>query len=144
MNNLEVIQITRQVEPNKKDGFNVKARNETERQTIGNLKQLCLQDDLELADFIFECIHLGFKKHHYPPGNPQRQLTQYQQTHIPTGQKEVCSNCNQHSSVIWLIHLQLKPQKQASYCQTCFSKIPCRFDTKLYKITKDQRRSHKQ
>jgi len=136
--------MTRQADPNVKGNIHVRARDESDEQKFSGLKTLARQDDIPLVALIIEGIDAVFKNHHYPPGNPQRQLTTFQTSLPHTGQKEVCSNCNQHSSVIWLTHLQLKPQKQASYCQTCFSKIPCRFDTKIYKITKDQRRSHKQ
>ncbi|MDR2203701.1 MAG: hypothetical protein LBE76_05330 [Nitrososphaerota archaeon] len=64
--------MTRQADPKVKDNIHVRARSETERRIIGELKQLALQDQVEIADLIFEGIDLMFKTHHWPPGNRAR------------------------------------------------------------------------
>lgn len=66
--------MTRLPNPKSTDGFNIKARNEAERKIVADLKQLAIQDGVEISDLVFEGILLMFKAHHWPPGNPQLQL----------------------------------------------------------------------
>ncbi len=66
--------MTRLPNPKSTDGFNIKARNEAERKIVADLKQLAIQDCVEISDLVFEGILLMFKAHHWPPGNPQLQL----------------------------------------------------------------------
>jgi len=70
--------LTRQADPKVKGNLHIHARNETERQIIGDLKQLANQDNVELTDLVIEGILHMFKTHHWPPGNPQLQLTAFQ------------------------------------------------------------------
>jgi hypothetical protein len=128
--------MTRQADPKATGYFSVKARNEVEHQLIGDLKRLACQDGLELADLIFEGIQHLFKAHHWPPGNPQTQLTPYQQTEL-SAVVEKCK-CGRFA-VIWAICLVTKEEHH--FCQTCFSGVPLRFDAKVWKITKDQRKT---
>ena len=41
-------------------------------------KSLCNQDDVTIHDLLMEGIEYIFKVHHWPPGNPQLTLTNYQ------------------------------------------------------------------
>jgi hypothetical protein len=67
--------MTRLPNPKSTGGFNIKARNEAERKIIADLKQLAIQDGVEISDLVFEGILFMFKAHHWPPGNPQLQLS---------------------------------------------------------------------
>jgi hypothetical protein len=50
-----------------------------------NFKKLCLQDGLTVHNLMSEAIDLVFKKHNYPPGNPQLTLVNYQEKHATLG-----------------------------------------------------------
>jgi len=126
--------MTRQVDPNVRDNFHIRARTETERQIIGDLKQLAQQDEVELVDLVIEGIQYMFKAHNWPPENPQTQLSSHQQTN--PYQMEKCK-CNR-TAVIWIT--QVATKTKYCFCQTCFSKVPLRFDPKIWKITLDQRK----
>jgi hypothetical protein len=43
-----------------------------------DFKTLCQQDDVTIHDLLYEAIQLCFKVHHWPPGNPQLTLSNYQ------------------------------------------------------------------
>ena len=42
-----------------------------------DVKALCIQDGITIRDFLSEAILLAFKVHHWPPGNPQLTLSNY-------------------------------------------------------------------
>lgn len=128
--------MTRQADPKSTGYFSVKARNETEQQLIGDLKRLSRQDDIELADLVFEGIQYVFKAHRWPPGNPQLQLSVFQQEKLSTAETEKCK-CGR-PTIIWTTHLASKEEHK--FCQTCFSNVPLRFDPKIWKITIDRRK----
>jgi len=130
-----VVYVTRQADPKATGYFSVKARNETEHQLIGDLKRLSRQDGIELADLVFEGIQYMFKAHHWPPGNPQTQLTIYQQTELPKVEKCKCG----HPSLVWATYITSK--EEYSFCQNCFSKVPQRYDQKIWKIKIDLRKT---
>lgn len=44
-----------------------------------NFKKLCRQDGLKVHDLMLEAIQLLFKKHNFPPGNPQLTLQNFSQ-----------------------------------------------------------------
>ncbi|MCL2359020.1 MAG: hypothetical protein LBH74_06225 [Nitrososphaerota archaeon] len=127
--------MTRQADPKVKDNLHIHARNEPERQIIGDLKQLANQDGVELTDLVFEAITLMFRTHHWPPGNPQTQLTPYQQPTHPIVEKCKCGR----PAIIWTTHIISK--KNYCFCQPCFNKVPLRYDPKLWKITLDHRKT---
>lgn len=70
--------MTRQADPKVKGNFHIRARNESERKIIGDLKQLANQDGVEFTDLVIEGILYMFKAHNWSPGNPQLQLTMFQ------------------------------------------------------------------
>lgn len=83
--------MTRRIDPKSKDGFSVRARGETEKQVIHDLKQLAFQDGVEISDLVFEGILIMFKAHHWPPGNPQLTLETY---HIKPSKPSLCGYAN--------------------------------------------------
>jgi hypothetical protein len=125
--------VTRQADPKVKGNLHIHARNESERQIIGDLKQLANQDGIELTDLVMEGILYMFKAHHWPPGNPQLRLSVFQQEKLSATDIEKCK-CGR-PAIIWTTHLASKEAHQ--FCKTCFSNVPLRFDTKIWKITKD-------
>ena len=48
------------------------------KQKVRDLKTLCIQDGVTANDLLDEALNLLFKVHHWPPGNPQLTLTNYQ------------------------------------------------------------------
>jgi hypothetical protein len=132
-----VVYVTRQADPKATGYFSIKARNETEHQLIGDLKRLARQDDLDLADLVFEGLQYLFKAHKWPPDNPQTQLTNYQQTTLSKDAELKCRKCG-CPTVVWMTYLSTKEDHR--YCSVCFSKIPLRFDPKIWKITIDHRK----
>jgi hypothetical protein len=130
-----VVYVTRQADPKATGYFSVKARNETEHQLIGDLKRLARQDDLDLADLVFEGLQYLFKAHKWPQGNPQLQLAAFQQEKLTTAEKCKCG----HTAVITATDLRGITQIERHFCQTCFSNVPSRYDSKIWKITIDRR-----
>jgi|GEM_PF-1468797 len=125
-----VVYVTRQADPKSTGYFSVKARNEIEQQLIGDLKRLARQDGLELADLIFEGIQYMFKAHHWPPDNPQTQLTTYQQAELPIVEKCKCGR----TAIVHATDLRGITIKEHNFCQKCFSNVPGRYDSNLWKI----------
>ena len=115
--------MTRQVDPKVKDNIHVRARSETERRIISELKQLALQDQVELADLIFEGIDLMFKTHHWPPGNPQLQLTIFQNETPQVKSKYGICNCGQIPEVRYRSNLD---RKNYNICKQCFKTLRSR------------------
>ena len=129
--------MTRQADPKSTGYFSIKARNETEHQLIGDLKRLSRQDDIDLADLVFEGIQYMFKAHKWPPGNPQTQLSTYQQTELSIVEKCKCGRI----AVIHAIDLRGVTKIEHNFCQNCFSNVPLRHDPKIWKITTNKRKS---
>jgi hypothetical protein len=48
------------------------------KQKVRDLKTLCIQDGVTANDLLDEALNLLFKVHHWPPGNPQLTLSNYQ------------------------------------------------------------------
>jgi len=132
-------QMTRQADPKVKDNLHVRARSETERRIISDLKQLAIQDQVELADLIFEGIQYMFKAHHWPPGNPQLQLTVFQKENPSTTEPEKCK-CGR-PAIIHATDLRGITKIEHHFCQKCFSNIPSRYDPKIWKIITDNRKT---
>jgi hypothetical protein len=126
--------LTRQADPSVKDNLHIRARSESERQLIGELKQLARQDDVELADLIFEGVLLMFKAHHWPPGNPQLQLSVFQQENSVTNNNS-CT-CGRPIDVTYGFWTDKKPRKS---CKYCFNKIPQR-KIQYYRSKKDEQK----
>ncbi|MDR0372999.1 MAG: hypothetical protein LBI79_05530 [Nitrososphaerota archaeon] len=112
--------MTRQADPKSTGYFSVKARNETEHQLIGDLKRLACQDNKELADLIFEGIRQVLKTHHWPPNNPQKQLTIFQKDQNHLDNNNICA-CGRPIEVIFS---RWQDKKAYKCCKYCFDKIP--------------------
>jgi hypothetical protein len=68
----------RKVDPKSKSKRIVFAPENAEDEKMSeNFKELCLQDGLQAHDLLKEAIELVFKKHNYPPGNPQLLLARF-------------------------------------------------------------------
>ena len=50
----------------------------SEKKLSQDAKALCIQDGITIRDLLSEALDLVFKVHHWPPGNPQLTLTNYQ------------------------------------------------------------------
>jgi hypothetical protein len=133
--------VTRQADPKATGYFSIKARNESEHQLIGDLKRLARQDNINLADLVFEGLQHLFKAHKWPPINPQQQLSVFQQEKLAiTIEKCKCG----HPAIITATDLRGITQIERHFCQTCFSNVPSKYDTKLWKITTDRRKTKQQ
>ena len=113
--------MTRHADPKVKDNIHVRARSETERRIIGELKQLANKDEVEIADLIFEGIELMFKIHHWPPGNPQLQLTMFQNGKPPTKTENNLCECGRPLEIAYRLWQDKKIYKT---CKLCYNKIP--------------------
>ncbi|MDR0374008.1 MAG: hypothetical protein LBI79_10785 [Nitrososphaerota archaeon] len=112
--------MTRQADPKVKDNIHVRARSETERRIIGELKQLANQDEVEIADLIFEGIAYMFKVHHWPPGNPQLQLTMFQNGKQPSKTESTVCECGRPLEIMYRLWQDKKVYRS---CKQCFNKI---------------------
>lgn len=128
--------MTRQADPKVKDNLHVRARNEAERQIIGDLKRLANQDEVELADLIFEGIALMFQAHHFPPGNPQLQLTVFQKEQPqPIIDNNTCA-CGRPVDVTYGL---CEDKNHYKACKYCYNKIP-KHKIRYYRLKKDERK----
>ena len=64
-----------------------------DEKTSEDFKRLCRQDGLHVHDLMLEAIQLVFKKHNFPPGNPQLTLQNYTEKKVSLG-KCGYANCN--------------------------------------------------
>jgi hypothetical protein len=124
--------VTRQADPNNKDNLHVRARSEAERKLIGDLKQLALQDEVELADLVFEGVALMFNVHHWPVGNPQLPLSAFQQEKEKPSDT-VCT-CGRPIEITYGVWEDKNPHKS---CKCCFNKISSR-KIQYYRLKKDE------
>ena len=90
-------------------------------------KTLCIQDGITIRDFLSECIELGFKVHHWPPGNPQ--LT------LETCQKRLAvekCRCGRQATIFGVHVLS---GKEVKFCSKCFSVVSQRHDSKIWRFS---------
>jgi hypothetical protein len=120
--------MTRKADIKSVEGFSIRARGESEKKMIQDLKKLSVQDDLELADLIFEGIGYTFRAHHWPPGNPQLSLSNFQEGTIQIELK--CSHCSNQAIKIGL---NLKSNQESCFCKHHFSELPMRYDPKVWR-----------
>jgi hypothetical protein len=115
-----VVYVTRHADPKATGYFSIKARNETEHQLIGDLKRLSRQDDIELADLVFEGLQYLFKAHHWPPGNPQLQLAMFQNEQPPSKTESNLCECGQTLEMMYRLWQDKTLYKS---CKRCFNTI---------------------
>ncbi|MDR2204275.1 MAG: hypothetical protein LBE76_08320, partial [Nitrososphaerota archaeon] len=88
-----------------------------EQQVIFELKQLAIQNKVELTDLIFEGIQLIFQTHNWPPTPPQKT----HQTNTSPPQNNNTCNCGKPIERLY----RLWQDKQVyKCCRTCLNKIP--------------------
>jgi len=126
-----VVWLTRLADPKIKDSLHVRSRSSVEERIICDLKRLAVQDGVELADLVFEGILLMFHAHHWPPGNPQLPLSVFQNLQTLTN-RAICK-CGRPVKV-WITYLP--ENRPMQLCEKCFTKLPLRYDPKLYHNTK--------
>jgi hypothetical protein len=124
--------MTRQANPAVKNNLHVRAKNESERRLIGDLKQLARQDGVELSELVFEGLLLMFKAHHWPPGNPQLQLTIFQKG-TPIINTNICA-CGRPIEVTYGFWTDTTSYKS---CKCCFNKIS-QHKIQYYRLKKDE------
>ncbi|MCL2135767.1 MAG: hypothetical protein FWH37_09550 [Candidatus Bathyarchaeota archaeon] len=106
----------RTADPKCKDHLHVHARSSVEQQVIIDLKQLAVQDKVELTDLIFEGIQLILKTHNWPQ-NPQKN-NETQKTPTPL-QNNLCT-CGRPIERLY----RLWQDKQVyKCCRFCLNKI---------------------
>ena len=121
--------MTRQANPKSTTGFNVKARDESEKKIIYELKKLAVQDDVEISDLTFEGLILMLHKHNINVGgNPNRQLTSFSEDFKPP----VFCKCGR-PAVKHGFHFASKVERD--YCNNCFSGVLGRHDPKVWRVT---------
>jgi hypothetical protein len=122
--------VTRQCAINSKlKALAFRAKTIEDFQKVDDFKTLCIQDGLEIYDLMSEAIDLVFKKHHWPPGNPQLLLERFQE-----GAPVMVPNCKcGRPSVTHGVHLS--SNREFDYCKKCFSEVPQRYDGKIWRFT---------
>ena len=100
----------------------------SEKKLAQDAKALCVQDGITIRDFLSECIELGFKVHHWPPGNPQLTLPRFQESLV---EQPKCA-CGK-PAVKFAVHLASK--KESGFCAKCFSGVPQRYDGKVWRVS---------
>lgn len=120
--------MTRRVDPKSVGGFAVKARGESEKKVIHDLKTLAFQDGVEISDLIFEGIEYMFKVHHWPPGNPQLTL---ETSLLPKQQLTPHCKCGK-VAVRHGVHVASGIER--FFCAKCFSEVPGRYDVKVWQL----------
>ena len=115
-----------------KDTFQIKARDESEKQIIHDLKKLAIQDEVEIRDLVFEGIIKMLNAHHWYElhGNPQLQLPRFQ-----TGElTPLIPKCKCGKDSVW--HgLHVASCREYDFCSKCFSGLLGRHDYKVWKWT---------
>lgn len=96
-----------------KETISFKARSEAEKQLIGDFKKLCLQDSIDQIDLFAEALSLVFKVHHWPPGNPQLTLSNYQVKPLALGK---CGYVACKDNAV-SVGVYLPQQKEYSLCK---------------------------
>lgn len=121
----------RNSDPKANSTLSVKARGESEKKVIADLKKLANQDGIDVVDLFFESVDLLFKVHHWPPGNPQQQIIRFTQEKIEPAFK--CCKCGRAASKSGY-HIPSK--KNLDYCDSCFKEVPMRYDGKVWVFKK--------
>lgn len=98
-----------------------------------DFKKLCNQDGLQVHDLMLEAIDLVFKAHHWPPGNPQLTLQNYQVQQQRSLGKCSIENCETNA---FIVGFNLQTRKELRFCKKHFDALPLRFDVKLWKWKK--------
>jgi hypothetical protein len=99
--------------------------NPAETKMSTDAKTLCLQDGITIRDFLSECLELGFKVHHWPPGNPQLQLIRFQESALDAPRCKCGKAAVTHG-------LHIPNGREIDCCKKCFSEVPQRYDVKLW------------
>lgn len=108
------------------------APNSIEQEKISqDFKTLCLQDGKTANQLLEEFIILGFKIHHWPPGNPQQQIIQFTQEKLEPIFK--CCKCGRQATKSGY-HIPTKENRD--YCDSCFKEVPMRYDSKVWLFKK--------
>jgi hypothetical protein len=94
-------------------------KNPEDEKMAENVKKLCLQDDLQIHDFMVEAIGLAFRQHHFPPGNPQLRLDIITQTELSLQAPLTCERC-QKTNVPVLYEAVFTSGKKLKECKKCF------------------------
>jgi len=94
-------------------------KNPEDEKMAENVKKLCLQDDLQIHDFMVEAIGLAFRQHHFPPGNPQLRLDIITQTELSLQAPLTCERC-QKTNVSVLYEAVFTSGKKLKECKKCF------------------------
>lgn len=116
----------RQANPKSCESLSIKARGVSEQKMIADLKALHLQDGIELSDLFYEALELLFKKHHWPPGNPQLTLDV---SLLPKQQFTPHCKCG-WVAVKHGVHLASGVERD--YCDKCFCEVLGRHDPKVW------------
>ena len=96
------------------------------KQKVRDFKTLCRQDGISANHLLEEALDLLFKKHHWPPGNPQLLLERFQED-----KPAVVPNCKCGRPAV--THgLHLSSRREFDFCIKCFSGVPQRYDRKVW------------
>lgn len=119
--------------PQNKDSISFKARSVFDQQKIFVFKKLAIQDGLELSDLFFEAVDLVLSRHHIENGgNPQLLLEKFQDTRL--NEASVKCKCGKTATAFGL---NLLSKKEFRFCSKCFSDVPQRHDSKVWRFNSD-------
>lgn len=119
--------MTRKADPNSKKGINFKARNPEEEEINSNVKAYANSLGVDVSDVYFEMAIVFLKMKGWPQHKAQTQLSVFHDGYVQT---DKCS-CGKNAVVI---AVDLRSKTESKFCRTCFSKVPMRYDAKVWKI----------
>lgn len=121
--------VTRQADIKSDKYLSFKAKSIEDFQKVKDAKILAHQDGLEVYDLMSEALDLLFKKHHWPPGNPQTLLLEQDKI----ARVEKCK-CGKPASAFGL---HVASGKDFKFCAKCFREVPQRHDPKIWCFSAD-------
>lgn len=119
--------MTRKADPNSKKGINFKARSIEEEEINSNIKSYANSLNLDVSDIYFEMATIYLKMKGWPQHKAQTQLNVFHDGHIQT---DKCS-CGKNAVIL---AKDLRSDSEFKFCRACFSKVPLRYDAKVWKI----------
>lgn len=129
--------LTRKADTKATGSFSIKARDESEKQVIHKLKKLAVQDELDLADLVFEGLDLMLKAHHYDTfPNPQLQLTKFSQDNLLPKEPLICENVNCKAKVDHLTECLCISGVKLKFCDKCVKEKTGRTIKKVLRVVK--------
>lgn len=118
--------MTKKANPNSTKGINVKSRTQEEEIILRDFKSLANHLNVDISNLFFEQSIKTLKSYNWP-NSPQTSLAAFKEG---TVQIHKCK-CGADASVF---ASQLALKQDYYFCKECLSRVPMRYDAKLWKI----------